>query len=441
MSNIFDFNVGVTEPLPFWKWNRVLPAVYDDSLSQYELLCKLLYKVNEIITSSNSTGEQVEKLTELVQQLIDGQFPDGLVEYVEGIAEEAVQDDISTIQDAIDALENQVDNSLPFKLPRLNDPNTKLVTIGDSWNAGVCDGHLSGYDIADGWSRRIVSMVGRGTSNYANYGQPSAGFYVKGGTQQRNFYDILDGVTSTDESTIIIVAGGINDSNALNSSDISVNDIQTAAQAFCNHALEKFPNSTIYVFPMLWPGHSTLRASDVRTKDAIIRGCRNSNAMVSICEHTPEFLFGQAAYFGTGTQGHHTTSDGLLQVARYMKEFICGGDAHYQYWSNLRDTSQPTCLTYDYVDVRINDGILSVTIKGDINSNYDSTNVPFFSLRDGNTFFGNRIPKHIITAISGYQCPIMLVASGSDINLASRLGATVEEGETVYIDFSMPFAF
>lgn len=438
---IFDYDPKAVGMLPYWKWNRVLPAVYDDSLSQYEILCKLLYKVNDIITNSNSMGEQVEQLTTLVQQLIDGQFPDGLVEYVEGIAEAAIAEDVDAINDAIDALSSEVNSALPYKVPRLNDPNTKLVTIGDSWNAGVCDGHMSGYDIADGWSRRIVSMVGRGVTNYANYGQPSAGFYVKGGTSQRNFYDILEGVTPTNESAIIIVAGGINDSNAMNDGTITINDIQSAAQSFCNKAADMFPNSIVYVFPMLWAGHSTLRNSDIRTKHAIIRGCQNSNAMVAVCEHTPEFLFGQSAFFGTGTQGHHTTMDGLLQVARYMKEFICGGDARYHYWSNLRDTSQPTCLTFDYVDVVINDGILTVKIKGDINSNYDSTNVPFFSLRDGNTFFGNRMPNHLISAISGYQSPIMLVASGSDIYLGSRMGATVEEGETVYIDFSIPFAF
>lgn len=108
MANIFSYNAGVTEPLPFWKWNRVLPAVYDDSLSQYELLCKLLYKVNEIITGSNSMGEQVEQLTQLVQQLIDGQFPSGIVSYVEEIVSAAIAEDVGEINMLIAGMEAQL---------------------------------------------------------------------------------------------------------------------------------------------------------------------------------------------------------------------------------------------------------------------------------------------------------------------------------------------
>ena len=33
---------------------KVLPAVYDDSLTYYELLCKLTYKLNEVITTQNT---------------------------------------------------------------------------------------------------------------------------------------------------------------------------------------------------------------------------------------------------------------------------------------------------------------------------------------------------------------------------------------------------
>lgn len=435
---IYDFTPDVIGTLPFWKWNKVLPAVYDDSLSQYELLCKLLYKVNEIITSSNSTGEQVKKLTNLVQQLIDGEFPADLVTYVQEVAAATAQEETQSISDAVNALATEVD----YKMPRLNDPNTKIVSVGDSWNAGVCDGQLTGYDIANGWSRRIMSMIGRDTSsNYANYAQPSAGFVVKGGSAERNFLDMLNQASDTTDSTIIIVAGGINDANALEAGTITIADIQSAAQSFCNTAMKKFTNAIIYVFPMLWSGHSTLRNADVRTKNAIILGCRRSNAMVSICEHTPEFLFGQSAFFGSGTQGHHTTLDGLYEVARYMKEFICGGDSHYHYWSNLRNTSVTNAINFSTLDVTVDNGTLNVHVYGTLNDNFDSTNVPLLSLRDGNTFFGNRIPMHVLAAIGGNQAPILCRVYEDEIYLSSRLASTPVSGNNIYIDFSMPFAF
>lgn len=109
MPNIFDYNPNQITPYPYWRWNKVLPAVYDDSLSQYELLSKLLYTVNDIINSTNTMGEQVEQLTQLVQQLIDGGFPSGLVQYVEDIAEAAIADDIETINETIDQLRENLE--------------------------------------------------------------------------------------------------------------------------------------------------------------------------------------------------------------------------------------------------------------------------------------------------------------------------------------------
>lgn len=110
--SIFDYNPTSITPYPYWRWNKVLPAVYDDSLSQYELLSKLLFTVNEIISSQNDMGTQVEQLTQLVQQLIDGGFPSGIVQYVTDIANAAVDDDIDAINAAIETLQSQVEDSV-----------------------------------------------------------------------------------------------------------------------------------------------------------------------------------------------------------------------------------------------------------------------------------------------------------------------------------------
>ncbi len=39
---------------PFWRCFKVLPLVYDESLSYYEVLCKLTYKINEVIEQLSS---------------------------------------------------------------------------------------------------------------------------------------------------------------------------------------------------------------------------------------------------------------------------------------------------------------------------------------------------------------------------------------------------
>ena len=57
----------------FWCY-KVLPLVYDDSLSYYEVLCKVVDYINKLIDQDKVFGEEIEQLqTELseVQEWID----------------------------------------------------------------------------------------------------------------------------------------------------------------------------------------------------------------------------------------------------------------------------------------------------------------------------------------------------------------------------------
>lgn len=116
MPNVFDFNPTSINPFPYWKWNKVLPAVYDDSLSQYEILSKLLNVVNNIIDSTNSTGEQVEQLTQLVQQLIDGEFPSGIVQYVTDITNAVIDDDIAALNATIESIQDTIKSGFVYNV-------------------------------------------------------------------------------------------------------------------------------------------------------------------------------------------------------------------------------------------------------------------------------------------------------------------------------------
>lgn len=51
----------------FW-CQKVLPLVYDDSLSYYEILCKVVKYINDLITQDKIFGDQLEQLKkELVE--------------------------------------------------------------------------------------------------------------------------------------------------------------------------------------------------------------------------------------------------------------------------------------------------------------------------------------------------------------------------------------
>lgn len=57
-------------PLRFW-CQKILPAVYDDSLSYYEAICKLADKVNEIVEIFNSEENDLTELEDAIQDLQD----------------------------------------------------------------------------------------------------------------------------------------------------------------------------------------------------------------------------------------------------------------------------------------------------------------------------------------------------------------------------------
>lgn len=62
-------------PLRFWT-HKILPLVYEESLSYYEVLCKVAQKLNETIESVNLSTEEVTHMREIV---------DGIQETVEAI--------------------------------------------------------------------------------------------------------------------------------------------------------------------------------------------------------------------------------------------------------------------------------------------------------------------------------------------------------------------
>lgn len=58
------------KPIRFW-CQKVLPLVYDDSLSYYEFLCKVCDKVNEIISAQNKTNNELSNLTANLKSIIN----------------------------------------------------------------------------------------------------------------------------------------------------------------------------------------------------------------------------------------------------------------------------------------------------------------------------------------------------------------------------------
>lgn len=59
---------GTVSTLKYWCY-KVLPLVYDDSLSYYELLCKVVSKLNELIEKYASFDDMVEEIQSAIDAL------------------------------------------------------------------------------------------------------------------------------------------------------------------------------------------------------------------------------------------------------------------------------------------------------------------------------------------------------------------------------------
>lgn len=57
------------KPLVQPKWQPVIPIEYTESLSQYETICKILYKLNEVISVVNL--DLTDDLMEYLQEHLD----------------------------------------------------------------------------------------------------------------------------------------------------------------------------------------------------------------------------------------------------------------------------------------------------------------------------------------------------------------------------------
>ena len=116
--------MGKIDKVKFWCY-KVLPLVYDDSLSYYELLCKVVSKLNELIEKYAS-----------------------------------FDDVVAEIQTAIDALQKQIDEFDTTYIEKLI--NDKLANMIYVW---VSDAGYFIYYIPESWKDVSFNTTGLDISN------------------------------------------------------------------------------------------------------------------------------------------------------------------------------------------------------------------------------------------------------------------------------------
>lgn len=113
--------------------HKVLPAVYDESLSYMEALSKLAYKLNETIEATNQLNDNVDVLNDSVLDL------NRRVEVVENSVDTFLQQ----MQEAFEEMEREYDAKIDAKLAevdvKMNDIDARVTALEDTIDSRLAE--------------------------------------------------------------------------------------------------------------------------------------------------------------------------------------------------------------------------------------------------------------------------------------------------------------
>ena len=218
-------------PFRFW-CQKVLPLVYDDSLSYYELLCKVVAKLNEVVDNENQLNEAFQQLKDWVENYFDSHdFQQMVNDKLDSMVEDGTlgslindkllgdinakvennTNDISAMKPKVEQLESDVASNTTT----INN-HTQRITALEGWSLkgkqidwfgdSIIRGEMPGGDIAEKpIPTRFAELTGATCVNHAQSGATISN--NEWGTK------IINQVNSADltNSDYVIVQGGIND--------------------------------------------------------------------------------------------------------------------------------------------------------------------------------------------------------------------------------------
>lgn len=155
-------------PFRFW-CQKVLPLVYDDSLSYYELLCKVVCKLNEMAENQNNLSDEIKQVAQdlddfknqvpgmieaKVQEWLDNYITThGLVNHVNGMTGDVVLKKLTATTEGglsisgEDGYNGSEDKTIGIAAGGVT---TEKIANGAVTTEKVADGAVTGQKIADG---------------------------------------------------------------------------------------------------------------------------------------------------------------------------------------------------------------------------------------------------------------------------------------------------
>lgn len=340
-----------------------------DALTDYELMCKIVERLNEVIDAENNDSQQIANLiiafndlksyvdnyfddldiqTEINNKLEDmadsGQLAEIIAQYIQlnGViafdtktlmkaAENLVNGSICetlgstsmtdgkgslykirtvTSSDVVDD-ENIValTNYPTLIAQRINAPRNKLIIIGDSWS-------MNNYPYVTNqnsmWFRKYAKLNNFDVTSYAESG---AGYTVENNTFDAQADDVIANERA-DLVKQIIIYGGLNDRGGYT---YGSGAFYNACRSLLDKLKNAFPNTDIVVSAMNIPD-GLMDIKDIKAKEELENATLSKSARFVNCTL---FMQGYSTFFGE-TTNHHPNEYGQEYLGGMMNSAING---------------------------------------------------------------------------------------------------------------------
>lgn len=348
--------------LKFWV-QKVLPLVYDDSLSYYELLDKVVRKLNEVIDLVNGIDDTiVSEVNSIMNKWIeDGTFEELInqtvltnlntkIDNTTAELEEAVEDigiletradstdtAITGIGERIDGVDDRIDgvdttltemqndiDSAESRIASLEERTTALdvyLLITDSYGSDDPDNDRTS------WCTTFAYLMGltMGTDCF-KYQKAGAGFAHNSGepgsAAGKNFCDVLNSaiadMTETERNSVtkLIIGGGVNDWDGTNADTaVGINNFDAIAKRY-------YPNAKIYAICCGWSKRADIRWATLQRYGVYF----NAGTAHGWLVHNTAYQALQNKSCFVSTDDVHPNTTGSTMIAKEIVSLIKGGN-------------------------------------------------------------------------------------------------------------------
>ena len=396
------------ERLRFW-CNKILPLVYDESLSYYELLCKVTQKLNELIEQNNKIADEMGEyiaywlttpegqaiMQEVITETIDQNYQNLVTRMGEA------ESDISTLETKI------------LRAPIINMNGGNIVFFGDSWTVG---GSASTTD--DRWTTKVARAL---KLNEYNYGVGGGGFAISN--------KIITGVNTAssamttaqkNNTTLAVITGGVNDDRHWSEQSVTVDLFYQGVVDVISAVHSAFPNALI----VLGIGNTVQHGTANTYKHAIgytNRYIGNRSYPIRVVDNV---LFWVSNTDWYRSDGLHLSDTGHTVFADYMTNAILGGNTNVNSfmgavnWDSDYVSSQAGGPAHIWrYNERFVINSVDLTFNGEFTGNHAVASVPeYLAPRQNvyqNVYYGNVVAGTIAITAAGN---IRIIANDSLTN-------------------------